>query len=55
MSYVNIIMYNMTIPSIDKSDKSDNGDDAPLFDESKDACNDIDLSETDDDEIIVKQ
>lgn len=30
-------------------------DDEPLFDESKDACNDIDLSETDDDEIIVKR
>lgn len=47
ISYENVVMYSKSLPSYDSQK-----DDAPLYDDSKDACNDIDL--TDDEEIIVR-
>lgn len=47
---MNAIMYSRAVPM----PGDDAEDDAPLFDATKDACEDIDLDSTDD-EIIVKK
>lgn len=47
ISYANVIMYSHAIPIPD-----DGEDDAPLYDENKDACADIDLNNND--EEIIK-
>lgn len=50
ISYTNAIMYSRAMPMPGDDDEKD----APLFDASKDANEDIDLTGNDDEEIIVK-
>jgi hypothetical protein len=51
ISFENALLYSRAVPM--PGDDNDS-DDAPLYDDSKDACQDIDLSSTDD-EIIVRK
>nr|DAL02899.1 MAG TPA: hypothetical protein [Caudoviricetes sp.] len=51
ISFINALMYSRVVPMPNDESKPD---DAPAFDESKDACQDIDLTDNDD-EIIVKR
>lgn len=51
ISYINAIMYSRAVPMPGDDAESDN---APIFDATKDACQDIDLESTDE-EIIVKK
>lgn len=46
-------MYSRAIPL--PGDDSDEKENQPLYDDSKDACKDIDLDSNDDEEIIVKK
>ena len=47
---MNAILYSLVVP-VPGDDSTD--ENAPVFDESKDACNDIDLNDDCDDEIIT--
>lgn len=49
MSYANIVLYSHSIPI---PGENDTDDDAPLYDDSKDACADIDLTDSDEEEIV---
>ena len=48
ISYMNAILYSHVIP-IPNEDSKTPDNDAPIYDDSKDACNDIDLTGIDED------
>lgn len=53
MSYTNAIMYSRAMPHPDYEDRKETGN-KPLFDESKNADNDIKITDEEDEEIIRK-
>lgn len=51
MSYTNLIMYSRAMPHPDYESKKETND-RPLFDESKDANEDIKITDDDEEEIV---
>lgn len=49
ISYANVVLYSHCVPIPGETEN----DDVPLYDESKDACADIDFNDNDDEEIIT--
>lgn len=51
ISYANVVLYSHSIPIPGEDSDNKNNDDAPLYDDSKDACQDIDLTGIDEETI----